>query len=70
MSKKPRIREYRKPAGGWGAALATAAVLFEQKVLFKGGAALFSMNKPGGFKCSSCAWPDPAPGHADPFVFC
>src|SRR5216683_4076377 len=70
MSKKPRIREYHKPAGGWGATLATAAVLLRQKVLFKGGAALFSMNKPGGFKCSSCAWPDPAPGHADPFVFC
>jgi formate dehydrogenase major subunit len=28
------------------------------------------MNQPGGFKCSSCAWPDPAPGHADPFAFC
>lgn len=45
-------------------------MLFEQKVLFKGAMALYYMNKPGGFKCPSCAWPDPAPGHTDPLVFC
>jgi formate dehydrogenase major subunit len=70
MDKKPRIKEYHEPAGGWGAAKATAATLLEQRVLFKGGAALYFMNKPGGFKCPSCAWPDPAPGRADPLVFC
>ena len=69
MSKKPRIQEYHAPAGGWGAALATGAVLLEQGVLLKSGAALFFMNKPGGFKCPSCAWPDPPPG-SDPLVFC
>lgn len=69
MSKKPRIEEYHEPAGGWGPAMATAAVLWEQGVLLKSGAALFFMNKPGGFKCPSCAWPDP-PAHSDPFVFC
>jgi molybdopterin-dependent oxidoreductase alpha subunit len=69
MSKKPRIEEYHDPAGGWGAALATGAVLWEQGVLLKSGAALFFMNKPGGFKCPSCAWPDPPP-HSDPLVFC
>ena len=69
MSKKPRIQEYHEPAGGWGAALATGAVLREQGVLLKSGAALFFMNKPGGFKCSSCAWPDPPP-HSDRLVFC
>ena len=69
MSKKPRIEEYHEPAGGWGAALATAAVLREQGVLLKSGTALFFMNKPGGFKCPSCAWPDPPP-HSDPLVFC
>ncbi len=58
------------PGGGWGATKATAAVLWEQNVLFKGAAALYYMNKPGGFKCPSCAWPDPAPWHADPLVFC
>ena len=40
MGKKPRIKEYHEPAGGWGAAKATAAVLLEQQVLFKGAAAL------------------------------
>jgi molybdopterin-dependent oxidoreductase alpha subunit len=69
MSKKPRIEEYHEPAGGWGAALATGAVLWEQGVMLKSGAALFFMNKPGGFKCPSCAWPDPPP-HSDPLVFC
>ena len=69
MSKKPRIKEYHEPAGGWGAALATGAVLWEQGVVLKSGAALFFMNKPGGFKCPSCAWPDPPP-HSDPLVFC
>ena len=70
MSRKPRIEPYHEPGGGWGATKATAAVLWEQKVLFKGAAALYYMNKPGGFKCPSCAWPDPTPGHADPLVFC
>jgi formate dehydrogenase major subunit len=70
MSRKPRIEEYHEPAGGWGAAIATGAILLKQKVLLKAGAALFFMNKPGGFKCPSCAWPDPAPERADPFVFC
>jgi len=69
MSKKPRIQEYQEPAGGWGAALAAGAMLWEEGVLLKSGAALFFMNKPGGFKCPSCAWPDPPP-HSDPLVFC
>lgn len=70
MTRKPRIEEYHHPGGGWGATFATAAVLLQQKVLFKGLMALFRMNKPSGFKCPSCAWPDPAPGHADPMVIC
>src|SRR5271155_2595799 len=70
MSRKPRIEPYHEPGGGWGATKATGAVLLEQKVLFKGAMALYYMNKPGGFKCSSCAWPDPSPGHGDSLVFC
>jgi Molybdopterin oxidoreductase len=68
MSKKPRIEEYHhEPAGGWGDALATAAIVREQGVLLKSGAAPFFM--PGGFNCPSCAWPD-SPPHSDPLVFC
>jgi formate dehydrogenase major subunit len=70
MSKKPRIEEYNDPGGGWGATFATGNVLLEQKVLLKGAVALFRMNKPQGFKCPSCAWPDPAPDKADPLVIC
>ena len=54
----PRYRPYHQPAGGWGAAAATAKVLMEQSVVTKGSRALLSMNQPGGFKCPSCAFPD------------
>jgi molybdopterin-dependent oxidoreductase alpha subunit len=56
---KPRYRPYRHPAGGWGAAAATAKILLEQSVITKGSRALLAMNQPGGFKCPSCAFPDP-----------
>lgn len=55
---KPRYATYKHPAGGWGAAAATAKVLLEQSVVTKGSRALLAMNQPGGFKCSSCAFPD------------
>lgn len=58
--KRPRYKRYDRPAGGWGAAAATAKVLFEQSVVTKGSRALLSMNQPGGFKCPSCAFPDAA----------
>ncbi len=57
-SKKPRYKTYDRPAGGWGAAAATAKVLLEQSVVTKGSRALLDMNQPGGFKCPSCAFPD------------
>ncbi|SDH99407.1 MULTISPECIES: FdhF/YdeP family oxidoreductase [Bradyrhizobium] len=55
---KPRYKTYHHPAGGWGAAAATAKVLLEQSVVTKGSRALLAMNQPGGFKCPSCAFPD------------
>ncbi|MFZ5727491.1 MAG: FdhF/YdeP family oxidoreductase [Pseudomonadota bacterium] len=58
--KRPRYKRYDRPAGGWGAAAATAKVLLEQSVVTKGSRALLSMNQPGGFKCPSCAFPDAA----------
>ncbi|OHD09228.1 FdhF/YdeP family oxidoreductase [Sphingopyxis sp. RIFCSPHIGHO2_12_FULL_65_19] len=57
-SDRPRYKSYDSPAGGWGAAAATAKVLLEQSVVTKGSRALLSMNQPGGFKCPSCAFPD------------
>ena len=67
--RKPlRYKTYKAPAGGWGAAAATARVLLEQSVVAKGSKALAVMNKPGGFKCPSCAYPDQACGRK--FDFC
>ena len=57
--KQPQYKTYKHPAGGWGAAAATAKVLMEQSVVGKGSRALLTMNQPGGFKCPSCAYPDP-----------
>lgn len=56
--KPPRYKSYNQPAGGWGAAGATAKVLLQQSVIGKGSKALLAMNQPGGFKCPSCAFPD------------
>jgi len=59
MADDPHYAPYTHPAGGWGAAKATAKALLEQSVIGKGSKALLSMNHPGGFKCPSCAWPNP-----------
>jgi len=56
---QPRYERYDSPAGGWGAAAATAKVLMRESAVTKGSKALLSMNQPGGFKCPSCAYPDP-----------
>ena len=65
---KPRYKTYEHPAGGWGAAAATAKVLLEQSVVTKGSRALLSMNQAGGFKCPSCAFPDA--DHRKTLEFC
>ncbi len=59
MSKKLHFETYDAPAGGWGAAKATAKALLEQSVVVKGSQALLKMNHQDGFKCPSCAWPNP-----------
>jgi len=66
--KPPRYKPYEQPAGGWGAAAATAKVLLEQSVVAKGSRALLAMNQPGGFKCPSCAFPDA--DHTKKLEFC
>jgi len=66
--KPPRYKPYNQPAGGWGAAGATAKVLLQQSVIGKGSKALLAMNQPGGFKCPSCAFPDA--DHRKKLEFC
>jgi molybdopterin-dependent oxidoreductase alpha subunit len=60
MTRKQSIHPYNGPAGGWGALRETEEALAEQHVLIKGARSLLRMNQPKGFKCPSCAWPDPS----------
>jgi molybdopterin-dependent oxidoreductase alpha subunit len=68
MSEKKAIRQYREPAGGWGALRATGKALTEQGIPISGSATLLRMNQPEGFDCPGCAWPDPK--HTSSFEFC
>src|SRR5215471_11311503 len=60
MARKQSIRPYNSPAGGWGALGATLDAFVEQHALIKCTKSLFRINQPEGFKCPSCAWPDPS----------
>lgn len=67
--KRPEgIVDYRGPAGGWGALKAVALALKDQQVIARGAHVLMNQNKPDGFDCPSCAWPDPK--HTSSFEFC
>ena len=66
--RKPAIREYTSPAGGWGALEATSKALLEQDIPFHGSATLLHMDHPMGFDCPGCARPDPR--HTTSFEFC
>ncbi|MDE2319157.1 MAG: FdhF/YdeP family oxidoreductase [Rhodospirillales bacterium] len=68
MSEKPHFEAYNAPAGGWGAAKATAKAMREQSVVVKGSQALLKMNHADGFKCPSCAWPNSE--HEKKLEFC
>lgn len=48
--RSPEYRPNRQPAGGRGAAAATAKAPMRQSVIARGSRALLSMNQPGGFK--------------------
>lgn len=62
------IRPYDRPAGGWDALKSVTRHLFEQDTLVKGNRTLLGMNKPEGFDCPGCAWPDP--NHHSSFEYC
>jgi len=49
----------KKWAAGVPGVIAAFADVLEEGIPIRGTKALFSMNKQGGFDCSSCAWPDP-----------
>ncbi|MFK2889870.1 FdhF/YdeP family oxidoreductase [Dyella flagellata] len=64
----PGIRPYESPAGGWGALRATARAVREQMEAGEATATLLRTNKPEGFDCPGCAWPDKK--HTSTFQFC
>jgi len=64
----PGIRPYDAPAGGWGALKATAIAVRGQMELVEAPITLLRTNKPDGFDCPGCAWPDKE--HTSTFQFC
>src|SRR4030081_3655725 len=66
--KVPGIRPYDSPAGGWGALRATARAVREQMDVVEAPLLLYRTNKPTGFDCPGCAWPDKE--HTSTFQFC
>ena len=64
----PGIRSYIHPAGGWGALRATAKAVREQMDVVEAPLLLLRTNKPDGFDCPGCAWPDKE--HTSTFQFC
>ena len=62
------IERYDAPAGVWGALKATAQAIADQMRIAEAPVLLFRTNKPDGFDCPGCAWPDKA--HTSTFQFC
>ena len=50
---------YDKPAAGLGALASSLKHILHERAVKPGMSALLRMNKPGGFDCPGCAWPDP-----------
>jgi molybdopterin-dependent oxidoreductase alpha subunit len=66
--KVPGIRPYESSAGGWGALRATARAVRQQMDIEAASLLLYRTNKPTGFDCPGCAWPDKE--HTSTFQFC
>ena len=64
----PGVHRYDAPAGGWGALEATAKAVAEQMRVAEAPLLLLRTNKPDGFDCPGCAWPDKE--HTSTFQFC
>lgn len=63
-----KIEKYMRPAAGWGAVKAVAEAIRQQMDIKDDIIAMFEMNKPQGFDCPGCAWPDPK--HSASFDIC
>lgn len=63
MRQRMKLTPYKRPSGSWGAARAVAEMLWRKGVIWRGAGAIRRQNKPGEFKCVSCAWAKPAKLH-------
>ena len=68
MKRRDVKPPYNKPAAGFGALTSSLKHILHERAVKPGLAALLRMNKPGGFDCPGCAWPDPA--NPSVFEFC
>jgi molybdopterin-dependent oxidoreductase alpha subunit len=67
-ARRPKIKPYTGPVGGWGSAKSVAEIAIRQRVVLRGPRLLSMQNKPEGYMCVSCAWAKPAKTH--PLEFC
>ena len=65
---KKKIESYQGAAGGWGAVKSVANAVRKQMDIRQDVIAMFDMNKPEGFDCPGCAWPDPKTVRHSTFV--
>ena len=66
--KKPRIRPYSGPAGGYGSLRSLGEILLREEAPVRTAETLMHQNKPGGHMCVSCAWAKPSKPR--PFEYC
>ena len=64
------VKEYRAAAGGFGALVSVFEMSYRQTGFLRAARTLAKINQPGGFDCSSCAWPDPRADERTAFEFC
>lgn len=62
------LRPYSRPAGGWGSVWATARAVRAHMDVGEASRTLLRANKPDGFDCPGCAWPDKE--QTSTFQFC
>lgn len=65
-----QTRPYTAAAGGFGSIQAVMSEAWRHTGLVRAMSILSKINQPGGFDCSSCAWPDPSVEERTAFEFC
>ncbi len=64
MTDEDSELDEKMPAGGWGSARTSAAILNQEEAWIAGTRAIARQNKGDGFTCVSCSWAKPRHPHA------